>query len=54
MTAHLGKVIPEFLPLAQDALELKNQINIEKILASTNFDKQNFTLNQSPIEYRLS
>ncbi len=47
MTAHLGKVIPEFLPLAKDALELKNQINIEKILASTNFNNQSFTLNQS-------
>lgn len=31
MTSHLGKVIPEILTLSSDAIELKNQINIQKI-----------------------
>ena len=31
MTSHLGKVMPELLTLSSDAIELKNQINIQKI-----------------------
>ena len=47
MMAHLGKVIPDLLSLSRNTLELKNQINIEKILASTNFERKNISLNQS-------
>ena len=38
MRKHLGKVIPAFLPLAQDVLELQNQIRFYKLHPQTSFD----------------
>ncbi len=47
MTSHLGKVIPALLSLSTDAIELKNQINIQKIHQNNNLEQDLLLLSQN-------